>query len=39
LGKLNVEDVIHLVDNRGVLMRGFDSLSEARQWLAESKPN
>ena len=39
LGKLNVEDVIHLVDNRGVLMRGFDSLSEARQWLAESKPD
>jgi ribonucleotide monophosphatase NagD (HAD superfamily) len=39
LGKLNVEDVIHLVDNRGVLMRGFSSLAGARQWLAEIKPS
>jgi hypothetical protein len=39
LGKLNVEDVIHLVDNRGVLMRGFSSLADARQWLAEIKPS
>jgi hypothetical protein len=38
LGKLNVEDVIDLVDNRGVLMRGFGSLADARQWLAEIKP-
>jgi len=38
LGKMNVEDVIHLVDNRGVLMRGFGSLVDARQWLAQSKP-
>jgi hypothetical protein len=38
LGKMNVEDVIHLVDNRGVLMRGFGSLADARQWLAEIKP-
>jgi hypothetical protein len=38
LGKMNVEDVIDLVDNRGVLMRGFSSLDGARQWLAEIKP-
>jgi hypothetical protein len=38
LGKMNVEDVIHLVDNRGVLMRGFDSLVDARQWLAQGQP-
>jgi hypothetical protein len=38
LGKLNVEDVIHLVDNRGLLMQGFSSLDDAWQWLAESKP-
>jgi hypothetical protein len=38
LGKMNVEDVIHLVDNRGVLMRGFGSLVDARQWLAQTKP-
>ena len=37
LGKLNVEDVIALVDNRGLLMRGFESMSGARQWLAEAK--
>ena len=36
LGKLNVEDVISLVDNRGLLMRGFDSVDEARWWLAEA---
>jgi hypothetical protein len=34
LGKANVEDVIDMVDNRGLLMRGFDSLEEARAWLA-----
>lgn len=39
LGKMNVEDVIDLVDNRGVLMRGFRSLADARQWLAEIKPS
>ena len=38
LGKMNVEDVIDLVDNRGVLMRGFSSLDAACQWLAEIKP-
>jgi hypothetical protein len=38
LGKMNVEDVIHLVDNRGLLMRGFDSLVDARQWLAQGQP-
>lgn len=35
LGKLNVEDVINMVDNRGLLMRGFASLDEAWRWLAE----
>jgi hypothetical protein len=38
LGKMNVEDVIHLVDNRDLLMRGFDSLVDARQWLAQGQP-
>jgi hypothetical protein len=38
LGKLNVEDVINMVDNRGVLMRGFDSVQNARMWLAEATP-
>lgn len=35
LGKLNVEDVINMVDNRGLLMRGFASLDEAWSWLGE----
>lgn len=39
LGKMNVEDVIDLVDNRGLLMRGFSTLADARQWLAEIKPS
>jgi hypothetical protein len=34
LGKLTVEDVIHMVDNRGLLMRGFDTVDKARVWLA-----
>jgi hypothetical protein len=34
LGRANVEDVIAMVDNRGLLMRGFDSLEKARTWLA-----
>jgi len=38
LGKLNVEDVINMVDNRGLLMRGFDSVPNARMWLAEATP-
>ena len=37
LGKANVEDIIKLVDNRGLLMKGFDSLDEARNWLAAAK--
>ena len=37
LGKLTVEDVIKLVDNRGLLMRGFDSLDGAQKWLAAAK--
>ena len=36
LGKLTVEDVITLVDNKGVLMRGFDSVDDATAWLAEA---
>jgi hypothetical protein len=32
--KLTVEDVIHMVDNRGLLMRGFDTVDKARVWLA-----
>jgi hypothetical protein len=36
LGKVTVEEVIKLVDNRGVLMRGFNSVDEARTWLAEA---
>lgn len=35
LGKATVEDVIERVDNKGLLMRHFDSLSAARSWLAE----
>jgi hypothetical protein len=35
LGKLNVEDVITMVDNNGLLMRGFDSMGSARDWLAD----
>ena len=38
LGKLNVEDVINMVDNRGLQMRGFDSVQNARMWLAEATP-
>jgi hypothetical protein len=37
LGKLTVEDVIKVVDNRGLLMQGFDSLDGAQKWLAEAK--
>jgi hypothetical protein len=37
LGKLNVEDVIRLVDNRRVLMRGFATVDEALIWLAGAK--
>jgi hypothetical protein len=36
LGKVNVEEVIELVDNKGLLMRGFDSVDRARMWLAET---
>jgi hypothetical protein len=34
LGKLTVEDVIKLVDNRPLLMRGFATVDEALSWLA-----
>jgi hypothetical protein len=35
LGKATVEDVIKLVDNRGLLMKGFASPSLAWKWLEE----
>jgi hypothetical protein len=35
LGKVTVEEVVKLVDNRGVLMRSFATLEEARSWLAK----
>jgi hypothetical protein len=37
LGKVTVEDVIDLVDNRGLLMRGFGSLDEAQEWLGAAE--
>ena len=39
LGKLTVEEVIKLVDNRGLRMRSFGTLSEAQEWLTESDPS
>ena len=36
LGKLTVEDVIDMVDNRGLLMRGFATVDSAQTWLALS---
>ena len=33
LGKATVEDVIDMVDNRGLLMRGFDTVAGAQAWL------
>lgn len=38
LGRVNVEDVIAKVDDRGLLMRGFESMGNARSWLAEIRP-
>ena len=38
LGKMTVEEVIDLVDNRGLLMKAFDSVDAARNWLAELNP-
>ena len=35
LGKITVEEVVERVDNRGLLMRSFDSVAAARFWLAE----
>jgi hypothetical protein len=35
LGKATVEDVIERADNKGMLMRHFDSIPAARSWLAE----
>jgi hypothetical protein len=36
LGKATVEDVIKMVDNRGLLMKGFASPTAAWQWLEEA---
>jgi len=36
LGKLTGEDVISLVDNRGLPMRGFESEFEAKIWVGEA---
>jgi hypothetical protein len=36
LGKATVEDVIKMVDNRGVLMSGFTSPDAAWKWLEEA---
>jgi hypothetical protein len=36
LGKVTVEEVVKLVDNRGVLMRSFASVDDARSWLARA---
>jgi hypothetical protein len=36
LGKATVEDVIKMVDNRGLLMKGFASPSTAWKWLEEA---
>jgi len=36
LGKATVEDVIKMVDNRGLLMKGFASPTAAWRWLEEA---
>ena len=37
LGKLTVEDIIKLVDNRPLLMKGFATVDEALSWLAGAR--
>ncbi|HSP09843.1 MAG TPA: hypothetical protein VLU92_09645 [Candidatus Dormibacteraeota bacterium] len=38
LGKLTIEDVSGLVDERGLQSRTFDSLAAARHWISETPP-
>ena len=33
LGKVTVEEIVHMVDNKGVLMRTFDSMPAAISWV------
>lgn len=35
LGKLNVQDAVSLVGDRGLLMHRFDSVPAAEEWIAE----
>jgi hypothetical protein len=35
LGRLTIEDLVTLVDDHGVKSRTFDSLTAARQWVAQ----
>ena len=37
LGKVTVEEVVELVQNRGLLMKAFGSVLSARTWLEEIK--
>lgn len=37
LGKVTVEEVVELVQNRGLLMKAFGSVLAARMWLEEIK--
>ena len=36
LGKLTVEETVQMVDNQGLLMRTFDSLSAAESWVQQA---
>ena len=33
LGKVTVEEIVRMVDNKGLLMRTFDSVPEAMRWV------
>jgi hypothetical protein len=33
LGKVTVEEIVHMVDNKGLLMRTFDSMPAAIKWV------
>jgi predicted transcriptional regulator len=35
LGKLTVEEIVDMVDNKGLLMRTFDSMPAALRWVGE----
>ena len=36
LGKVTVEEIVKLVDNRPLLMRSFDSVPAAMRWVKEA---